>query len=73
MMLPLEAPATAVMTSSFEDMGFFFSGITFSPEGREYLALQYVSADPGFDQVQLHSSFARELLDYVRGCALRRP
>ncbi|MFP4084209.1 MAG: ATP-binding protein [Desulfonatronovibrio sp.] len=70
MMLPLEAPATAAITKPLEDKGFFFSGITFCPEGREYLALQYVSADPGFDRVQVHSPFARELLNYVRDCSL---
>jgi serine/threonine-protein kinase RsbW len=68
LMLPLDVPATATMPQCFEGMGFTFSGVTFSPHGREHLALQYVNGDPGCEVVQLHSPFAREMLDYVRDC-----
>jgi serine/threonine-protein kinase RsbW len=66
LMLPLDIPDTATMAQDFEDLGFFFSGITFSPQGQTHLALQYVNGDPGYDAIQVHSPFARELLDYVR-------
>lgn len=71
LMLPLDDPATATTTRRFEDMGFFFSGITFSPQGQEHLALQYVNGDPAYMAVQVHSPFARDLLDYVRDCDVR--
>ncbi|HDQ40896.1 MAG TPA: hypothetical protein ENN39_07725 [Desulfonatronum sp.] len=71
LVLPLDVPATAIITERFEDMGFFFSGITFSPQGQEHLALQFVNGDPGYKAVQVHSPFARELLDYVRDCDVR--
>jgi len=65
LMLPLDVPATATMTEDFEEAGFFFSGITFSPEGREHLALQYINGKPGLNAVEVYSPFARELLDYL--------
>lgn len=73
LMLPLDLPAAATMTQGFEEMGFFFSGITLCPQGRVHLALQCVNGDPGYDAVQVHSPFARELLDYVRACGSGRP
>lgn len=70
LMLPLDALPTATQTPQFEDMGFFFSGVTFSPEGQEHLALQYINGDSGYDEVRVHSPFARQLLDYVQACDL---
>jgi len=70
LMLPLDLPAAASVTQGCEELGFFFSGITLCPQGRTHLALQCVNSDPEYDAVQVHSPFARELLDYVRTCGI---
>jgi len=64
--LPLEDPATALLTSKIEELGFFFSGIIPEFLNGDALILQYlnnVSFDP--DKVAVYSDFGEEIFSYV--------
>lgn len=65
--LPLENPGTMSMTSSFEEMGFFFAGVGPDYTGSEMLMLQYVNAaSVDYERIKVHSEFAEEIKQYVR-------
>lgn len=67
--LPLDNPATCVLSPAFEAKGFFFAGVLPDKDGRENLVLQRLhGVDPDYDSIQLCSPFGRELLAYVRAC-----
>lgn len=64
--LPLEDPATALLTPKIEELGFFFSGIRPEFLNGDALTLQYlnnVSFDP--DKVAVYSDFGNEIFSYV--------
>lgn len=64
--LPLEDPATALLTSKIEELGFFFSGIIPEFLNGDALILQYlnnVSFDP--DKVAVYSDFGEEVFSYI--------
>jgi len=64
--LPLSDPGTPALCERLESLGFFFGGICplFAPEG-DALRLQWLGVDLDERQLQLESTFARELLAYV--------
>jgi len=71
LLLPLDNPHTPCLCAAAERLGFFFAGIGPGQEGRMHLALQFLhDTKPGFEAIQVYTPFARELLDYVRSCAL---
>ena len=67
--LPLSQPATAWLTASFEEMGFFFSGLHPNREGNDRLVLQALN-NQRHNYAALHAAtpFGQQLIDYVRGC-----
>jgi anti-sigma regulatory factor (Ser/Thr protein kinase)/GNAT superfamily N-acetyltransferase len=65
--LNLQDPLTAVFTAQLETFGFFFAGIIPRLEGGDRLELQYLNnVLIGYDQIQLQSDFAKELLAYIQ-------
>lgn len=67
--LPLKQPATADMTASFEDMGFFFSGFLPGNDGNDLLLLQYLNNQRyNYDALHLATEFGQRLLEYIKGC-----
>lgn len=66
--LDLEDPATGYFGQQLEDMGFLFCGVLpHSLEGRDALLLQCLNnARIDYASIHLHSTFARDVLDYVR-------
>lgn len=67
--LPLEDQSTAIMTEQFESLGFFFTGITVREDGSEGLLLQYLtSKKTDYSLLDVHTDFARQLVEYVRSC-----
>lgn len=71
LLLPLDNPHTPALCEAAERLGFFFAGIGPGREGRMHLALQFLhDTEPEFEAIQVYSPFARDLLDYVRSCAL---
>ena len=67
--LPLSQPATAELTESFEELGFFFSGLQPVQAGNDQLVLQYLN-NQRYDYTVLKAAtpFGQRLIDYVRGC-----
>jgi anti-sigma regulatory factor (Ser/Thr protein kinase)/N-acetylglutamate synthase-like GNAT family acetyltransferase len=71
LLLPLASPSTAALTDALEHMGFFFSGLGPGDNGEKHLALQYLNGvDPAWDGIRVQTEFGRELVEYVRACAL---
>lgn len=71
LLLPLDSPHTPNLCEAAEGLGFFFSGIGPGQQGRMHLGLQFLhGTESGFEAIQVHTPFARELLEYVRSCAL---
>jgi serine/threonine-protein kinase RsbW len=67
LMLPLEDPATALLTKPMEDMGFFFAGILPYESVGDALLLQYLNNVPfDYEKVLVHTEMAKELLAYIR-------
>lgn len=65
--LPLLHPATALLCTSFEDMGFFFSGLRPGRKGQDWLVLQFLNNQRyDYGQLKAASPFGREMIDYVR-------
>lgn len=65
--LPLSQPSTAIFCQSFEEMGFFFSGIRPERPGRDWLVLQFLNNRRyAYDQLKAATDFGRELIEYVR-------
>lgn len=72
LLLPLDNRHTPELCEAAEKLGFFFAGIGPSQEGRMNLALQFLcGVEAEFQAIQVHTAFARELLDYVRSCAVQ--
>ncbi len=65
--LRLDDEYTAMLTSEFEKLGFFFSGIMPSNKGNDELVLQYLNNYViNYDQLQIASEKGKELLEYIR-------
>jgi serine/threonine-protein kinase RsbW len=65
--LPLHQPPTAVLCRSFEEMGFFFSGLRPGRAGRDWLVLQFLNNQRyDYDSIKTATDFGRELAEYVR-------
>ncbi len=67
--LPLQEPATALMTGPCEELGFFFAGIQPGGCGNDQLLLQYLN-NQRIDYTALAGAtpFGRELIAYVGSC-----
>lgn len=65
--LPLKQPDTALLTASFEQMGFFFGGLQPAQAGNDQLVLQYLN-NQRYDYTLLKAAtpFGQLLIDYVR-------
>ncbi len=67
--LPLLHPATERLCASFEETGFFFSGIRHSRGGNDWLVLQYLNNQRyDYGLLKAATPLGQELIDYVRGC-----
>ncbi|MBF0360606.1 MAG: ATP-binding protein [Oligoflexia bacterium] len=67
--LKLEDPTTAIITSEFEKMGFFFSGILPASSIGDALILQYLNnINFDYSKVQLLTDIAKETLNYIKKC-----
>jgi anti-sigma regulatory factor (Ser/Thr protein kinase) len=65
--LPLLQPPTAVLCESFEEMGFFFSGLRPSRRGQDWLVLQFLNNQCyDYGQLKAATAFGQEMIDYVR-------
>jgi len=65
--LPLNCPHTAVLTSEFEKLGFFFCGIMPKLEGRDQLILQYLNNQMiDYNQIKVHTKIGQMLLAYIK-------
>ena len=64
---PLLQPSTAGMCATFEEMGFFFSGLRHGRGGEDWLVLQYLNNQRyDYSLLKAATSFGQELIDYVR-------
>lgn len=69
LLLDLSLPQTAWLVESFEEMGFFFSGIWPRSNGRDMFILQYLNnIVVDFDAMQIASEHGKKLKDYVEKC-----
>jgi serine/threonine-protein kinase RsbW len=67
LMLPLEDPATCLMTEAIEGLGFFFSGILPHQSVGDVLLMQYLNNVPfDYGKVMVYTETAGALLDYIR-------
>ncbi|MGA2401496.1 MAG: hypothetical protein ABSG91_07290 [Syntrophobacteraceae bacterium] len=65
--LPLLQASTAGLCASFEEMGFFFSGLRHGRRGEDWLVLQYLNNQRyEYGLLKTATSFGREMIDYVR-------
>ncbi len=65
--LDMSDPAVFYLTEEFEAMGFFFAGILPGAGAGDALILQYLNNMPlDYEEIQLESSMARELLAYIK-------
>ncbi|HOE16472.1 MAG TPA: GNAT family N-acetyltransferase [Syntrophorhabdaceae bacterium] len=65
----LEDPLTYFLTSDFERMGFFFSGILPHTIIGDALLLQYLNNVPfDYDKVQIHTDNGKDILAYIKTC-----
>jgi len=65
--LPLLQPPTAGLCGTFEEMGFFFSGLRPGRRGADWLVLQYLNNQRyEYGLLKAATGFGRELIDYVR-------
>jgi serine/threonine-protein kinase RsbW len=65
--LPLKQSATAVMTGTFEKMGFFFAGLQPARAGNDALILQYLNNQRyDYRPLKAGTPFGQQLIDYVR-------
>jgi len=65
--LNMSDPATFFLTSEFEKMWFFFSGILPGTSVGEALILQYLNNVPfDYAEVMLYTDFAKEILAYIK-------
>lgn len=65
--LPLADPLTYHLTSSFEEMGFFFAGILPQTQIGDALILQYLNNVAfDYDKLQIHLDSTKEMLAYIR-------
>lgn len=67
--LPLQQPATALLTGPCEELGFFFAGLQPGSDGNDQLLLQYLN-NQRIDYTALAGAtpFGRELIAYVGSC-----
>jgi len=64
--LPLEQPGTSCLTSSFEELGFFFSGLQLGQAGADQLVLQYLNNQRyDYSALKAATSFGQKMIDYV--------
>ena len=64
--LPLESVETISNCTKFETLQFFFGGVIFKKDNKEYLLLQYLNNQIyQYDTVSVFSDFGKELLQYV--------
>jgi len=69
LLLDLSLPQTAWLVETFEEMGFFFSGIWPRSDGHDQFILQYLnSIAVDFDAMQIASEQGNKLKDYVQKC-----
>lgn len=67
--LPLQHPATAGLTASFEELGFFFAGLQPGRAGKDLLLLQYLNNQRyDYQKLKAATDFGQRLIDYVRSC-----
>jgi serine/threonine-protein kinase RsbW len=65
--LPLNCSHTAVLTSEFEKLGFFFCGIMPRLEGKDQLILQYLNNQIiNYNQIRIYTEIGQILLDYIK-------
>ena len=65
--LPLNSPHTAVLTSEFEKLGFFFCGIMPRLEKRDQLILQYLNNQViDYSQIRIYTEIGQRLLAYIK-------
>lgn len=67
--LPLQQHGTSRLTPSFEELGFFFSGLQLRRAGDDRLVLQYLN-NQRYDYAALKAAtpFGQKLVEYVRRC-----
>ncbi len=64
--LPLESVETIYYCKKFELLQFFFGGVIFKKDNKEYLLLQYLNNQVyQYNTVSVFSDFGKELLQYV--------
>lgn len=67
--LPLKQPETAHLTTSFEEMGFFFGGLMPCADGNDLLLLQYLNNQRyDYGKIRAATTFGQELITYVQKC-----
>lgn len=65
--LPLNNTYTAQLTSDFEKMGFFFSGIMPGSNGRDRLILQYLNNQRiDYEKIHINSDTGKKILEYIK-------
>ena len=65
--LRLADPLTAVVSSEFEKLGFFFSGIMPGSSGKDRMGLQYLNNQAfNYESLRAASKLGRELISYIR-------
>lgn len=65
--LPLESMETISYCEKFESLQFFFGGVIFKKDNKQYLLLQYLNNQIyQYDTVSVFSDFGKELLQYVQ-------
>lgn len=69
LVLSLEDPLTYFLTSDFERMGFFFSGILAQTIVGDALLLQYLNNVPfDYNNVKIHTDNGKDILAYIKTC-----
>lgn len=65
--LNFKDPLTLVAVKKLEDIGFFFSGLLPDYGSGDVLRLQYYYTVVDYDEIEAFSSFAVELMTYIKG------
>ena len=67
--LPLQQPGTSCLTASFEELGFFFSGLKLGQGEDDKLVLQYLNNQRyDYSALKAATPFGQKLIDYVCMC-----
>jgi serine/threonine-protein kinase RsbW len=67
--VPLQQPGTSFLTASFEELGFFFSGLKLGQAGDDRLILQYLNNQRyDYSALKAGTTFGQQLIEYVRLC-----